>query len=59
MPEKYALDFKSFCELNPKPCPLLEMSVPGKIECPNFCPEGLDIRTDLPKYKLYKNGKFD
>ena len=27
-------------------------------ECPKFCPEGADLRSDLPAYKVYKNGVF-
>ena len=58
LPKDYAEDFRKFCELNPKPCPLLEMNAPGSVESPEMCPYGLDIRTDLPRYKVYKNGKF-
>jgi uncharacterized protein YcsI (UPF0317 family) len=59
LPQKYADDFKTFCELNPKPCPLLEMTErPGQTECPKFCPSGVDIRSDLPYYKVYRNGVF-
>jgi len=56
MPKKYAEDFRKFCELNPKPCPLLEMT--EGFECPRFCSKGADLRTDLPSYKIYREGKF-
>jgi uncharacterized protein YcsI (UPF0317 family) len=60
LPAKYAEDFRKFCELNPKPCPLLEMTEkPGSWECPKFCPSGCDLRTDLPSYKIYRHGKFE
>ena len=60
MPAKYAEDFRKFCEKNPKPCPLLEMTErPGQVECPKFCPSGCDLRSDLPTYKIYRNGKFE
>lgn len=59
IPANYAEDFKQFCELNPKPCPLLEMTEVGSWECHKFCPEGLDLRTDVPKYKVFRHGKFE
>jgi uncharacterized protein YcsI (UPF0317 family) len=60
MPAKYAEDFRKFCKKNPKPCPLLEMTeAPGQVECPKFCPSGCDLRSDLPTYKIYRNGKFE
>ena len=56
MPAKYGADLKKFCELNPKPCPLLEMT--ESYACPKFCQSGADLRTDLPSYKVYRQGKF-
>eukprot|EP00347_Sterkiella_histriomuscorum_P015119 403358247 len=58
MPQKYAEDFQNFCELNPKPCPLLEMTESGEVHANKFCQSGLDIRSDLPRYKVYRNGEF-
>jgi uncharacterized protein YcsI (UPF0317 family) len=34
-------------------------SIPGSWLCPNFCPSGCYIRTDLPSYKVYRHGKFE
>ncbi|CAD6560763.1 putative hydro-lyase [Paraburkholderia sabiae] len=55
VPEQYAFDFLRFCQRNPKPCPLLEVSDPGNPEMPITAP-GSDIRTDLPGYRVYRNG---
>jgi uncharacterized protein YcsI (UPF0317 family) len=57
LPSKYAIDFAAFCVRNPKPCPLLDISSPGKYD--TYLAEGADIRTDLPKYHIYRNGKLE
>jgi uncharacterized protein YcsI (UPF0317 family) len=54
LPEKYALDFLIFCIRNPKPCPVLDIIEKGSYN-PPLSTEA-DIRTDIPKYRLYKNG---
>jgi len=56
LPREYAEDFRAFCEANPKPCPLLAMSAPGDPRLPELG-EDLDIRTDVPKYRIFTNGK--
>ncbi|MBI2685582.1 MAG: putative hydro-lyase [Acidobacteria bacterium] len=55
LPERLAGDFLRFCEWNPKPCPLLEVTDPGSWEPRNTAP-GSDIRTDIPKYAVYRHG---
>ena len=55
LPREYAEDFRAFCEANPKPCPLLAMSAPGDPRLPELG-EDLDIRTDVPRYRLFLNG---
>jgi uncharacterized protein YcsI (UPF0317 family) len=57
LPAAYADDFYRFCELNPKPCPLIEVLQPGEVE-PRAAP-GADIRSDLPQYRLYRDGKLE
>ncbi len=57
LPEKLAADFLRFCQLNPKPCPLIGMSAPGDPRVPNLG-EDLDIRTDLPRYRVWKKGEL-
>jgi uncharacterized protein YcsI (UPF0317 family) len=53
--EAVAADFERFCRLNPRPCPLLEVLPPGEFE-PRKSAPGADVRTDLPRYRVYKDG---
>ena len=52
-----AADFLRFCQLNPKPCPLIGTSAPGDWRVPELG-EDLDIRSDLPRYRVWKNGEL-
>ena len=56
LPREYAQEFALFCERNPKPCPLLAASEPGDPRLPSLG-EDLDIRTDVPAYRIFRNGK--
>ncbi len=49
-----AADFYEFCQLNPKPCPLIAMSEPGSPYLPQL--GDIDIRVDLPSYRIFENG---
>ncbi len=53
----YADDFLLFCQRNPKPCPLIARSDVGNPRLPTLA-EDLDIRTDVPRYHIFKEGKF-
>jgi len=55
LPQALAQDFLQFCRLNPKPCPLIGVSAPGDPRVPALG-EDLDIRTDLPRYRIWRNG---
>jgi uncharacterized protein YcsI (UPF0317 family) len=55
LPREYADEFRAFCESNPKPCPLLAMSQPGDPRLPALG-EDLDIRTDVPRYRVFRDG---
>jgi uncharacterized protein YcsI (UPF0317 family) len=55
LPRSLADDFKRFCELNPKPCPLVAVAEPGDWRLPALG-ENLDIRTDLPRYRVWRDG---
>jgi uncharacterized protein YcsI (UPF0317 family) len=58
LPESYAAHFLRFCQLNPKPCPLIGMSPsPGNPRVPELG-DDLDIRTDLPRYRVWKDGEL-
>ena len=54
LPQAYAFHFLLFCVRNPKPCPILDVLEPGQVE-PKIAP-GADLRTDLPKYRVYEKG---
>jgi uncharacterized protein YcsI (UPF0317 family) len=58
LPREYADDFRAFCERNPKPCPLLAVSRPGDPRLPALG-EDLDIRTDVPRYRVFTNGVLE
>lgn len=55
LPRALAYDFLLFCQRNPQPCPLLEVLDPGDPEPREFAP-GADIRTDIPRYRVYQDG---
>jgi uncharacterized protein YcsI (UPF0317 family) len=55
LPARYAFDFLLFCQRNPKPCPLLEVLERGGFEPREMAP-GADLRTDLPRYRVYEKG---
>src|SRR5438874_7119792 len=57
VPRDLAFDFLLFCNRNPKPCPLLDVTEPGSPE-PRLVAPGADLRTDLPAYRVYKNGEL-
>jgi uncharacterized protein YcsI (UPF0317 family) len=57
LPQKYAFDFLLFCQRNPKPCPLLEVLEPGEFRT-KFLSSNADIRTDIPRYNIYRKGKL-
>lgn len=58
IPAAYAADFLQFCHFNPKPCPLLGMAAtPGAVDIPALAAE-LDIRTDLPRYRVFRQGEL-
>ena len=55
LPQAYAQDFARFCELNPKPCPVLGMAEPGGFAFPELGKD-IDIRSDLPMYRVWRDG---
>jgi uncharacterized protein YcsI (UPF0317 family) len=56
LPAEEAFNFLLFCVRNPKPCPILDVLEPGRVE-PIIAP-GADLRTDLPRYKTFEKGEF-
>jgi uncharacterized protein YcsI (UPF0317 family) len=55
LPRELAFDFLVFTQRNPKPCPLLEVVEAGSAE-PRLMAPGADLRTDLPRYRVYRDG---
>lgn len=57
LPRKLAFDFLVFCTRNPKPCPILDVTEVGNPE-PEIVAAGADLRTDLPRYHIFRNGEL-
>ncbi len=57
LPERFALDFLRFCQRNPKPCPLVGIGDSGDPRLPTLGHD-IDIRSDVSKYRVFRNGKF-
>jgi uncharacterized protein YcsI (UPF0317 family) len=62
LPSAAAKDFHDLCARNPVPCPLLAMSSrpgdPYSFDNPKAFSHEVDIRTDVPKYNIYRSGKL-
>jgi len=58
LPQELAYEFLLFCQRNPKPCPLLEVTEVGSPRPARLAPDA-DVRTDLPKYRLYRRGELE
>lgn len=57
LPKALAADFLLFCQRNPKPCPLVGVSDPGSKALPALG-EDLDISTDIPRYRVWRDGEL-
>ena len=57
LPADLAPDFSRFCRANPKPCPLLAETRPGDPTFPSLGAE-IDVRTDLPRYRVFRDGEL-
>ena len=55
LPQTQADDFLRFCQRNPKPCPLLAVGEPGNPFLPTLG-QDIDIRSDVPRYRVWRNG---
>lgn len=56
LPRDWAFDFLLYAQRNSKPCPVLDVSDPGS-PTTKLAP-GADLRTDLPLYRIWRNGKL-
>ena len=58
LPKDWAYDFLQFCQVNPKPCPIVAMSeAPGDYHLPDLG-EDIDVRSDLSGYRIFENGEI-
>ena len=57
LPEALAHDFLRYCQLNPKPCPVLAVGEPGNASLPTLGAD-IDIRTDVPRYRVWRHGEL-
>lgn len=55
LPKEYAFEFLLFCNRNPRPCYVLDVTEPGDAR-PLLMAPGADLRTDLPRYRVFKDG---
>ena len=58
LPARAASDFLRFCLRNPKPCPLLAVSEPGEFTL-TALGRDIDIRTDVPQYRVWRHGELE
>lgn len=56
LPRDYALDFATYCYRNPKACPLIAIGSVGDPYLPTLG-EDFDVRTDLPRYTVFRDGE--
>ncbi len=55
LPQAAAGEFVLFARRNPGPCPMLDVAEPGRAVT-RLAP-GADLRTDLPAYRVWHNGR--
>jgi uncharacterized protein YcsI (UPF0317 family) len=57
VPKEYAYDCLAFCNLNRQALSVIDITEIGSPHPKNLAPDA-DIRTDLPRYIVYKDGKI-
>ncbi|MGT2461993.1 putative hydro-lyase [Sinomonas atrocyanea] len=57
VPADWAYDVLLFCQRNPKPCPVLDVTDPGSTT--TALASGADLRTDIPRYRVWRDGHLD
>jgi uncharacterized protein YcsI (UPF0317 family) len=57
LPQADAAEFLLFCQRNPRPCPLLAVGSPGDAAMPGLGAD-IDLRTDLPRYRVWRDGEL-
>ena len=56
VPQDWAYDVLLFGQRNPKPVPLLDVTDPGSTS--TALAPGADLRTDLPRYRVWRDGEL-
>ncbi|AHH99543.1 putative hydro-lyase [Kutzneria viridogrisea] len=56
VPLDWARDVREFCAANPRACPVLDVSAPG--DPGSGLAVGADLRTDLPRYRVWRDGEL-
>lgn len=56
LPADWAGEFADFCAANPKPCPLIGQSAVGEPRLPDLGRD-IDVRTDIPRYRVFRDGR--
>jgi len=57
VPKEFAFDFLLFCQRNPGPFPIIEVTDPGSPHPTKMAPDA-DLRTDLSGYAVFVDGKL-
>ena len=57
LPRDWAFDFLLFCQRNPRPCPLISVTEAGSWQPADVACDA-DLRTDLPKYRVWRDGQL-
>ncbi|MDR1916197.1 MAG: putative hydro-lyase [Synergistaceae bacterium] len=57
LPQDWAYDFLLYAARNPKACPILDVTDVGSPE-PKVIAPGADVRTDLPRYRIWRDGEL-
>jgi uncharacterized protein YcsI (UPF0317 family) len=55
LPQAFASDFASYCGVNPQALPLIEITDPGS-PVPTATAASADLRIDLPRYRVFRDG---
>ncbi len=58
LPGDLSGDFERFCRANPRALPLLDITEPGSAVPSRAAPDA-DLRLDLPRYRVYRDGVLD
>lgn len=57
LPADLAGDFLRFCHQNRRPCPVIALGDPGVPQLPTLGAD-VDIRTDVPRYHVWRHGEL-